>query len=56
MATDARLSQLILEILRTGTQVPVELSQVVVEVLRLNGAEGPLPPPATLQPHVQVMS
>lgn len=56
MATDARLSQLLLEILRTGTQVPAEVSQVVLEVLRVNGAEGPLPPPVAAQPHVQVIS
>jgi len=55
VATDARLSQLILEILRTGTQVPVEVSQVVLEVLRVNGTEGPLPPPVGPQPHVQVI-
>jgi hypothetical protein len=56
VATDARLSQVLLEVLRTGTAVPAELSQVVLEVLRVNGAEGPLPPPVSPQPHVQVMS
>ena len=56
MATDARLSQLVAEILRTGTAVPAELSQVALEVLRLNGTEGPLPPAVTTQPHVQVVS
>jgi len=56
MATEARLSQLILEVLRTGTAVPAEVSQVVLEVLRTNGTETPLPPPVGPQPHVQVMS
>lgn len=56
MATDARLSQLVAEVLRTGTAVPVELSQVALEVLRVNGEEGPLPPAATTQPQMQVVS
>jgi len=42
VATDARLSQLILEILRTLTNVDVELSQVALEVLRVNGTESPI--------------
>jgi hypothetical protein len=56
VATTAQLSQLIAEILRTGTAVPAEVSQVVLEVLRSNGTEGPLPPTATTQPQMQVVS
>lgn len=56
MATDARLSQLIAEVLRTGTAVPAELSQVVVEVLRRNEAETPLPPPTARQPVICIVS
>ena len=56
MATDARLSQLVAEVLRTGTAVPAELSQVALEVLRVNGTEGPLPPVATAQPQMQVVA
>jgi len=56
VATDARRSQLIAEILRTGTAVPAELSQVVVEVLRANGEEAPLPQEAGPQPQVQVVA
>jgi hypothetical protein len=51
VATDARLSQLVLEVLRTLTAVDTRLSQVVLEVLRVNGTEGPivttLPQPQT---------
>jgi len=42
VATDARLSQAILEILRTLTNIDVQLSQVTLEVLRVNGTEGPI--------------
>lgn len=56
MATDARLSQLIAEILRTGTAVPAELSQVALELVRAHGTETPLPPTVSPQPHVQVMT
>jgi hypothetical protein len=53
--TEAQLAQVVLEVLRTGTQVPAELAQVVLEVLRVNGPEEPLPQMAP-QPHVQVMA
>lgn len=56
MATDARLSQLLLEVLRIGTAVPAEVAQVVLEVLRANETETPLPTPAAPQPHMQVMA
>jgi len=50
VATDARLSQLILEILRTLTNVDAQLSQVALEVLRVNGTEGPI---VTIAPQPQ---
>ena len=53
MATDAQVSQLISEILRTvtGTGVSAQVSQVVREVLSTDA-----PPPVTTQPQVQVVA
>ena len=52
MATDARVSQLVNEILRTitGTGVSAQVSQVVREVLWTEA------PPATEQPQIQVIA
>lgn len=39
-----------------GTATALQLSQVVLEVLRVNGTEGPLPPEAGPHPHMQVIA
>lgn len=54
--SDARLSQVVLEVLRTGTAVEGQLSQVVLEVLRVAGSETPLPPPTAHQPVLCIVS